>query len=308
MRNHLIKYYYGLKPFVPRYFQVIIRRHVVQANSAKFKDIWPIDKSGGRKPDHWAGWPNGKKFAVVLTHDVETATGQERCKELMGIERERGFVSSFNFVPERYTVSKNLRDYLTEQGYEVGVHDLKHDGKLYQSRESFLRKAERINFYLKDWNAVGFRSGAMHHNLDWIHALNITYDASTFDSDPFEPQPDGIGTIFPSWIPRDGTGNGYVEMPYTLPQDFTVFVLLKEKNIDTWKKKLDWVVNHGGMVLLITHPDYMNFGKSKIRFDEYPVKYYIDLLDYIRTRYKDQYWNAVPMAIAGYLKTGMGKI
>jgi hypothetical protein len=142
----------------------------------------------------------------------------------------------------------------------------------------------------------------MHHNLDWIHDLNITYDASTFDSDPFEPQPDGMGTIFPTWIGRNGSGEGYVELPYTLPQDFTVFVLLKEKNIEIWKKKLDWIVKKGGMVLLITHPDYMNFGNKKIRYDEYPVDYYIDLLDYIKTRYKDQYWNVLPRDLAVYIK------
>ncbi|HEY7531796.1 MAG TPA: hypothetical protein VH681_03320 [Nitrospiraceae bacterium] len=302
MRHHLIKCYYGFKPFVPRYIQIVMRRYVVQSKSAGFKDFWPIDKSGGGRPKHWAGWPGGKKFAVVLTHDVETAPGQDKCKELSEIERERGFVSSFNFVPERYAVSKELRGYLTERGYEIGVHDLKHDGKLYRSRDSFLRKAEKINHYLKEWNAVGFRSGAMHHNLDWIHDLNITYDASTFDSDPFEPQPDGMGTIFPAWIGRNGSGEGYVELPYTLPQDFTVFVLLKEKNIEIWKKKLDWIVKKGGMVLLITHPDYMNFGNKKIRYDEYPVDYYIDLLDYIKTRYKDQYWNVLPRDLAVYIK------
>jgi hypothetical protein len=30
-----------------------------------------------------------------------------------------------------------------------------------------------------------------------------------------------------------------------------------EKTISIWKKKLDWIVEKGGMALLITHPDYM---------------------------------------------------
>ena len=300
MKRILIKCYYEFKPFIPRYFQVLVRQHFAQAKRARLKDSWPIDKSTCKKPKHWFGWPNGKKFALVLTHDVESVVGQEKCRELMQIEKERDFLSSFNFVPERYGVSKTLREFLTEQGYEVGVHDLKHDGKLYKSKQSFLRKAEKINRYLKEWNAVGFRSGAMHHNLDWIHALNIKYDASTFDADPFEPQPDGIGTIFPSWIGRDGTGEGYVEMPYTLPQDFTLFVLLKEKNIDIWQRKLDWIVEQGGMVLLNTHPDYMNFGGKNERYDSYPVDYYIKFLDHIRTAYKDHYWNVLPKDLAGY--------
>jgi hypothetical protein len=47
---------------------------------------------------------------------------------------------------------------------------------------------------------------------------------------------------------------GYVELPYPLPQDFTLFTVMREKDIDIWKKKLDWIVEKGGMALLITHP------------------------------------------------------
>jgi hypothetical protein len=50
---------------------------------------------------------------------------------------------------------------------------------------------------------------------------------------------------------------GYVELPYTLPQDFTLFTVMREKDIDIWKKKLDWIVEKGGMALLITHPVYL---------------------------------------------------
>jgi len=34
----------------------------------------------------------------------------------------------------------------------------------------------------------GFSLPSMHHNLEWIGELDIEYDASTFDTDPFEPQ------------------------------------------------------------------------------------------------------------------------
>ena len=113
------------------------------------------------------------------------------------IEKELGFRSSFNFVPERYQVSSEIRDRLTSDGFEVGVHGLYHDGKLYKSRKIFRERSAQINQYMEEWKAVGFRSPAMHHNLDWLHDLNIEYDASTFDTDPFEPQSDGVRTIFP---------------------------------------------------------------------------------------------------------------
>jgi hypothetical protein len=223
----------------------------------------------------------------------------------MKLEQDLGFTSSFNFVPERYEVSEGLRAILARNGFEVGVHDLKHDGKLYVSEKGFLESAVRINRYMKDWGSVGFRSGAMHHDLELIHALDIEYDCSTFDYDPFEPQPDGVGTIFPFRVTPKSHGRGYVELPYTLPQDFTLFVLMRAKNIDLWKKKLDWVVENGGMAMLITHPDYMNFDDRPNGLEEYPYGLYRELLEYVRKRYAGEYWNALPRDVARFWDRNM---
>jgi peptidoglycan/xylan/chitin deacetylase (PgdA/CDA1 family) len=147
---------------------------------------------------------------------------------------------------------------LKENGFEYGVHGLHHDGKLFSSEEEFLRRAKKINHYLEEWGAVGFRAPSMHHNLEWIGELNILYDLSTFDTDPFEPQPDGVGTIFPFWVEnKRHKAGGYVEMPYTLPQDFTPFILMKEKTPKIWTDKLDWIALNEGMVLVNVHPDYI---------------------------------------------------
>jgi hypothetical protein len=43
----------------------------------------------------------------------------------------------------------------------------------------------------------------------------------------------------------------YVELPYTLPQDSTLFLVLRELNNDIWKHKLDWIAMNGGMALVI---------------------------------------------------------
>ncbi len=266
------------------------------------KNIWPIDEKADKPPDGWNGWPDQKQFALVLTHDVDTALGQEKCHYLLMLEKELGFRSSFNFVPERYTVSAELRRSLAINGFEVGVHGLVHDGKLYESKEIFQQRAIRINHYLKDWKSAGFRSPSMHHNLDWLQDLEIEYDASTFDTDPFEPHPDAVGTIFPFWFQAASTKKGYVELPYTLPQDFTLFVLMKESNINIWKRKLDWIVDNGGMALLNTHPDYMNFGGNNVSIEEYPVKYYSDFLEYVTSKYDGKYWHGLPKHAAHFYR------
>ena len=197
MERILRNIYYQFKPFIPRWLQLKIRRKIVLRKLKQISDIWPIDEKAARVPKGWKGWPDNKKFVLVLTHDVESQKGHDNCLKLAKLEQDLGFRSSFNFVPERYTVSKELRDTLISNGFEVGVHGLNHDGKLFKTKKTFKERAIKINHYLKKWNAVGFRAPAMHHNLDWIHDLNIKYDLSTFDTDPFEPQSEGVCVVFP---------------------------------------------------------------------------------------------------------------
>ncbi|MGA7925326.1 MAG: glycosyltransferase, partial [Candidatus Sulfotelmatobacter sp.] len=222
----------------------------------------------------------------------------------MNLELKYGFHSSFNFVPEgEYHTPDAVRETLNQAGFEVGVHGLEHDGKLYRSKAEFASKASRIRQYLQKWNASGFRSPLMQHRLGWLHALGAEYDASTFDTDPFEPESDGVATIFPFWVPGPN-GTGFVDLPYTLVQDFNLFGVLREPNIDIWKRKVDWVAEHGGMVLLNTHPDYMCFDGRQKR-DEYPVARYEDLLRYVREKYEGSFWGALPREVARYYRRNM---
>ena len=316
LRNRV---YYTVKPFIPSSLRAAIRRRMALRLRESVANIWPIMPGSERPPENWSGWPGGKKFALVLTHDVESAAGLPRCRGLMEIESQLGFRSSFNFVPEGdYRVPEALRAELTKNGFEVGIHDLKHDGRLYQSPTEFSRRAARINRYLSDWQAVGFRSAFMLRKLDWLHELNIQYDASTFDTDPFEPQPEGYHTIFPVWIPNDNSSaprseraplksdssaaGGYVELPYTLPQDSTLFLMLRMQTADIWFRKLDWIAEHGGMALVITHPDYMSMNSSTREAGEYPVELYKQFLEYIEEKYSGLYWLALPREIAAYTR------
>ena len=293
---------------MPRRLQIWLRRVVAKRKRSQFANIWPVLQAAGKKPEDWRGWPNGKQFAFVTTHDVEWDRGQQRCRQLATLEESLGFRSSFNFVPERYQVSADLRDFLNDHGFEVGVHGLNHDGKLFQSKAIFDQRAPKINKYLKEWHAVGFRSPAMHHNLEWIKALDLEYDLSTFDTDPFEPQSDGVETIFPFWVSASDNCEGYLEVPYTLPQDHAMFIILREQSIDIWKRKLDWIAEQGGMALLNTHPDYMNLEGNKLGLEEYPVDYYVKFLEYIKTEYKNEYWHGVPRELAHLCATGIRKV
>ena len=294
----LNRIYFLLKPLIPHRLRVAMRRLRATSLRASRADIWPIDPRAGTTPPGWPGWPEGKQFAFVLTHDVEGNRGLARVEQVMQLELKHGFRSAFNFVPENeYRLADTLRRNLDDAGFEVGVHGLKHDGKLYNSKREFASRAVRIRDYLKQWNACGFRSPLMQHRLGWLHALGVEYDSSTFDTDPFEPEPDAAGTIFPFWVPGPA-GGGYVELPYTLPQDHGLFVILGEPNIEIWKRKIDWIAERGGMVLLNTHPDYMCFGDRKQAGDEFPAAWYEELLTYVREKYEGRFWSAQPRDVA----------
>ena len=298
MLSYKIRMHHQLKKGTPRWLQIAIRRWLVKRKWTQLGSAWPTYDPD--MPAGWEGWPGGKKFALVLTHDVDSAKGYRKWREVADIEETLGFRSSFNFVVDDYEVSREVREELTRRGFEVGLHGLHHNSVLYHSWSNFRAQSVRINQVLQEWNIVGFRSPCMYHNLEWLCHLDIEYDSSTFDIDPFEPQPDGMHTLFPfSVVPKGDEGRGYVELPYTLPQDYTAFILMKNPNIDIWKQKLDWVVRHGGMALSLTHPDYMDFvGKPAV--DEYPASLYKEFLEYVQDRYQGMYWNTLPRDVARF--------
>lgn len=332
--EYLARCYYRIKPFVPRSLQLIARRKRASIQRRKFAGIWPIDPSAGRKPLGWTGWPENKRFALVLTHDVDSTKGYSHIADLIACEREMGFRSCFNFVAEGYDISDDIRNELQHDGFEVGVHGLTHDGLFFVgSDKEFLTRAVRINSYLDKWGAVGFRAPTMRRDFNRLMRLNIAYDSSSFDTDPFEPDPDGVATIFPflvylpsrsteetAFLPHEEQGvrfscdyplgndhvsleppaSHFVELPYTLPQDHCLFIILREKTNGIWKEKLDWIAENGGMALLNAHPDYMSFSGHPNGPEEYPVEMYREFLSHVKARYANEYWHALPREVSAF--------
>ena len=296
--NFRNRIFYALKPFIPRPVQIALRRQIAQHIRRKNGSLWPIDPNAAKPPKGWPGWPGGKQFALVLSHDVDTRKGYNNILELADLEEQLGFRSQFNFVPERYgKIEINLIDELKHRGFGIGVHGLKHDGKLFSSKDVFDKDAPKINCYLRDWGTKGFTAPSMIRNHSWMHQLNMDYCVSTFDTDPFEPQSESAGTNFPYWVKGKLPGQKFLELPYTLVQDFTLFVILREKTIGIWKQKLDWIASNGGMALLNSHSDYMNFNSEKSGNEEYPVQYYSDFLEYVGTAYEDKFCNLLPQHV-----------
>ena len=265
-RTSVQRAYYTVRPLLPRRAQIAIRRAISHLQARAEFPQWPVEKSlhdfyrwlfdelrevAGTAIPTIASWPKGRRWALVLTHDVETAVGAANIEPLREIEAVRGFRSSWNFVPHRYHIDDAVLRELVEAGFEVGVHGLKHDGRDFESLATLQRRLPEIRQHAERWNAVGFRSPATHRRWEWMPLLGFDYDSSYPDTDPYEPHAGGCCT----WLPFF---NGeLVELPITLPQDYTLFSILRLEDEQAWLSKARFLREEGGMALLITHPDYM---------------------------------------------------
>src|SRR5208282_2871722 len=131
----------------------------------------------------------------------------------------------------------------------------------------FLRRAKKINRYVKEFGAQGFRAAILYRNLDWFDALNVSYDMSVPNVAHLEPQRGGCCTVFPYFIGR------ILELPLTTVQDYSLFHILGEYSIDLWKKQAELIMKKHGMISFITHPDYL--------IDQKTLAVYKTLLTYL---------------------------
>ena len=109
------------------------------------------------------------------------------------------------------------------------------------------------------FQAEGFRSPSTHRVFDWLADLPIAYDGSVPHSDPFEPQPGGCCSLWPFFIGR------VVELPYTLPQDHTLFTLLNARSISLWLEQAERIERHHGLIHCVSHPDRGYLGDKEKR-------------------------------------------
>jgi hypothetical protein len=142
-----------------------LRKYLHRIHLSDWKEIpfphWPVDstvddllktvlavllKSNGLKeiPFIWF-WPNGAEGCSIMTHDVEAEPGKQYISQLMDIDDSFNIPASFQIVPEkRYTVEQELLESIRRRGFEVNVQDLDHDGRLFQDKNEFTRRLQKL--------------------------------------------------------------------------------------------------------------------------------------------------------------------
>ncbi len=290
--------YYAVRELLP----VSIRKHLQKFYLGDWSRLlfprWPVDftvdtlherilrlsmQANGiqRMPFIWF-WPNGAPNALIVTHDVETAAGRDFTRELIDLDEAHGIRASFQVIPEkRYEVPDEYVALIRSRGFEFNIHDLNHDGQLYQERQLFLQRSKKINSYVKKFATNGFRAGVMYRNLDWYDAYEMSYDMSMPNVAHLEPQRGGCCTVFPYFVGK------ILEIPLTTCQDYSLFQILNDYSIDLWKQQLALLRKRNGLMSFIAHPDYL--------IDAGARKVYESLLQYLQQMVqREKIWMALP--------------
>jgi len=299
--NILKKAYYSLRPFTNQ----SVRKQIQKFRARNWQNLafprWPVDTtvedicesllslamqaSGAeRVPFVWF-WPHGIRGCVMMTHDVESAAGKDFCAELLDINDSFGIKASFQIVPEeRYEVPSTLLEAIRGRGGEVGIQDLNHDGRLFDDRGEFRRRAALINRYGREYAAQGFRAAILYRKPEWYGDLEFSYDMSIPNVAHLDPQRGGCCTVMPYFIGK------VLELPVTTVQDYTLFHLLNERSIALWETQVGLILEKNGLASFIVHPDYVRDRDTRTVYE--------DLLAYLRDlREKAAAWFALPREV-----------
>jgi len=294
--------FYRARRFLPRGAQLAARRALIRWQGLPAFPQWPYDDSVHRLVRFYVQcaalasgrsrlrfrwfWPDRARAALMLTHDVETEAGLLGAVRVADAEEERGLRSSFNVVGRWYPIDWGIVRELVARGFEIGVHGVFHDRSMFSSRDAFEAQQPMLREAAERLGATGFRSPATHRVMDWLPELPVSYDCTVPHSDPYEPQPGGCCSPWPYFV------KNMVELPYTLPQDHTLFTLLRHRSPEAWIQQAERLERAHGLIQCLSHPDPGYLG------DDRRFTFYCGFLDAMVAR--TDLWKPLPRDIAAW--------
>ena len=295
-----LRAYYAIKRLIPPTLRHLLNSVAVGMRGHSVFPNWPCESAltefwrtwmhrcltviGLQDAWHIGFWPSNLDCCVVLTHDVESPAGFDRMEAMADVEERLGFRSAWNLPLAQYSLDWKRVEKLRARRFEFGAHGLSHDGRLFRSEKDFAVLAPLLNRLAREHGLRGFRGPSTLRRAEWIDTLEIDHDSTFSDTDPFEPQPGGTCSVFPFFLGR------VVELPYSLPQDHTLIHVLRRNALPIWTAKAQWIASVGGMILVLTHPDYSGFDPFLGEYEE--------LLK--RLRALDSAWHALPSEVAAW--------
>ncbi len=204
------------------------------------------------------------------------------CERLMDLDDAHDLKSAFQLIPEgQADVWRTLAERIRRRGFEVNLHDLNHDGFLFNDHQQFLERAKAINRYAREYACDGFRSGAMYREQRWYEAFGFAYDMSVPNVAHLEPQRGGCCTVMPYFV------GDILELPLTTLQDYSLFHILDDYSLTLWQQQIASIREQHGLITFLAHPDYL--------VDPAALEVYKSLLAHLDdVREESNVWVALP--------------
>ncbi len=220
-----------------------------------------LDSISGQKQ---VTWPEGKKYAVVFTHDVDTEwlfKNDDWLKRYKDCEERSGIRSAWYTVPLAIKAAKTKQWLKTmhSDGHEIGAHGYDHNATLPNLPMPKLQKQLSSSFdiisSLIQSDEIGYRAPWLTRNKNLCIALQkagYLYDTSFPTSDFQRNNPvanNGVCTVFPF------VREGLPILPVSVPQD-VMYISLAKAPLDFYKwinELTKEVKKTGGVAVISTH-------------------------------------------------------
>lgn len=264
---------------VPKRLRDLFLMGHVGQESITFRDKLPLDtlrftlakaiEKLSREKLRRKNW-NGKTYACVMTHDIDTRNGLQRAKVVKKLEEKYDVPSAWYIPSKHYELNHEIVEALANYG-EVGAHGTRHDGELAalpkQKLVKRLREAKQTLEKIINCSVEGFRAPLLQHSATILRGLKeagYTYDTSIPTWEPKHPRTmrsHGLGTICPMFF------KSITEIPISGVQDHQLLYVLglKPKEvIAKWLSMMTVIKELGGCCVLLSHPEYKLFDTDNL--------------------------------------------
>ncbi len=215
-------------------------------------------------------WPNMKRAALVITHDMDSREDIEQGSPLLAsIEERCGIRSTWCFVAESadYELPADVLRQLSLKGHEIASHGLYHDVRSDRlSPDEKLKRIRNAKALLEeaagDGNVTGFRSPGLTRTADLgeiVHRATYAYDLSYPDNDHYNLSHigKGVSTHVPYYPLYKGRELSLLELPLAALQEAHLFLdhnFSPEQALEVWLKKASAIIRDNGLVVYLFHP------------------------------------------------------
>ena len=193
-----------------------------------------------------------------------------------------------------YKLNHELLHQATNNGFEIGLHDYNHDGRLVMLNEKEIKNRISLSQdFIKEYSVEGIRSPGFLRSMKFYSVIKelFNYDMSIVDYSFLFPYPgDGCRTSQPLLF------EDLILLPSSLIRDGEALALgLKPKEIlNTWITKYNWLKSKNSLIVLLTHPD-KGFSGRKDMLEIYKI-----FLEYVTN--DDDCWASTAKEVTKYLK------